>query len=226
MRARVDSGVWAVAHGGDLHLGMLKGDIEHGWAGSFGTIPGSSLTTVAHRLNTGGFWSDGDMTLAAGADGALITLPDNVLLRLDHEAAARLQIVCSLVAVDHQPATIPVVGPSAVTSTSRGLMVSEARGIGECLGLGAVDADRDGHVVVLVPTTAGPLSLRVPALPVLVAAAEAGRLGEHMEIQIDSGDGPGMQVVVSAEMAQQAAAEAQWLLPAFGRRFGDHARER
>lgn len=226
MRARVDRGVWAIAHEGDLHLGLLKGDIEQGWTGSFGTIPADSLAGVASRLNIGGFWSNGDLTLAAGVDGALITLQDQAVLRLDNEAAARLQIVCALVAARHAPAEAIQAPPSVVASTQGGLRVSESRGIGECLGPGAVDAGRDGHVIVLVPTTAGPLALTIPALPVLVAAAEAVRGSDHLLVRVDSGDGPEMRVEVDAAAAQQAAAEAQWLLPAFGRRFGDHARER
>ena len=222
MHARLDEGMWAVHRDGAVHLGILEGDLRAGWHARFGTIPAEDLGIVAAYLNTAGSWTNGRTRIRAAKGMACIHLADGPVRLLHQHAAARLQVLCTIVDRGAALADPAPAQPARVTPRRGGLAIDVAV-VGHPLADGAVTADPQGGVRMSVPTSAGPLELLLPALPLLVAAAEA--TNDDMALRLWGTDAVGADVVVQvpADTARAAAAEAQWLLPGFARRFGEQA---
>ena len=222
MHARLDEGMWAVRRGGEIHLGILEGDLDTGWHARFGTIPAGELGIVATNLNTAGSWSSGRTRIRAAKGMACIHLAEGPVRLLHQHAAARLQILCTV--VDRGlPVPDPVPTRPVGVTPRRGGLALDVRVDGRPLAEGVVSADPNGGVGLSVPTSTGPLDLHLPALPVLVAAAEAENDDMPLRLWGTTTDGTDVVMEVPTAAARTAAAEAQWLLPGVARRFGEKA---
>ena len=91
----------------------------------------------------------------------------------------------------------------------RGGLAIDVAVVGHPLADGAVTADPQGGVRMSVPTSAGPLELLLPALPLLVAAAEA--TNDDVALRLWGTDIVGADVVVQvpADTARAAADAAR-----------------
>lgn len=219
MDTRLGDGLWAFGRAGEVHIGLLDGDMRRGWRPSFASLPGRVLPAVIRRLNTGGLWTNGRVEIAVQAGRSHLLLPDGLRADLDTDATARLQVFCSHVRAGRDRAAPGEGTPLAVATSRGGLLVRQDRWPGMPTGQAHVTAAAGAVVRADVPTVAGPTTLSLPALPVLVAAAEAGQDDTTLAVEVLVGE-ERVAVAVDAHDAEQAAAEAQWLLPSLTRRVG------
>lgn len=221
MHIRLTEGTWAMSHGADVHIGLLRGAIDRGWQASFATLPGRVLPAVVRRLNLDGIWTDGTVDVSVASGMARLVVEGRTVL-LDPRATARLQVFCTHVRhelVRRQPDPGP---PVRVATERAGLRVIDLTRAGEQVGATTMRPAAHGAVEMAVPTTTGPLRLSLPALPLLVAAAEADADRDTLVLRVPRVDAEALWLPLPAHEARQAAAEAQWLLPAFARRIGQH----
>lgn len=216
MQMRIADGVWAVAGAGGLVLGLLDGSLEQGWRSGLGIVAHQDLDALISRLNTSGVWTDGHLHVSVAGGSSRIALPGRLATILDEAQTARLQVVASRAASGRPRTAADDASPSRV-ETNRGVIVVEHRLDGAApTGAARLSAHGRGVVRLDYLTAAGERSVHVPALDVLVASAEALRDDEVLEVVLSDSEGSRVSVRTSARESQQAAAEAQWLLPALG----------
>lgn len=219
MQTRVSDGVWVSGHRGALHLGVLDGDIEHGWQATFATVEAEHLPAMVRALHEGGRFCQPLLHVDAFGSGALLGLRGRPAVLLGESEAVRLQLAAAglLTARDVVAATCEV--PTAVRSARGMLTVTDDLSIGEPLGIGRLHASAPGAVVLHVPTSAGPASVSLPGLAALVASSEALRDGRPLLVRVPGHDQRLRTVRLHARPALGASADAQWLLPGFQRRI-------
>ncbi len=226
MHVRLTDGVWASTDGTDIHIGVLEGDIDQGWSAKLGLLPSRTLPAVIRRLNLGGVWTDGRLDLSVASGVARLAFAGTTCV-LDVRAAARLQVFATHVRLGLRTGaadTTEQATPVRVATERGGLRVVDAVHAGTPLADPELQGGRNGTVLLALPTDRGMLRLDLPALPLLVAAAEASADASNLVLRVPRPDAEALWLPVGAANARQVAAEAQWLLPAFARRLGERRR--
>lgn len=216
-------GLWVFPTVDGVWVGLLEGSMEQGWRTSFGLLPSGDLPQIARVLNAGGRWEGGQVVITTDAEDCTISLSTNAPTPVPLRANARLQVICSAPRPSAPGRAQSTPGrPSRVQSIRAGLRVLDAEGPNEDLYLVQMAAAAQGIVSVQTQDRGGRSRMLLPALPLLVAAAEALRDGQDVLLTAQGrapSGGPPAVFTVSARGASLAAADAQWLLPAFTRHF-------
>ncbi len=213
---RLSDGVWVLPDPDGPFLGILGGDIDHGWRSHVEQLDDRDRPAVVRALNLGHAFTTDQIAVRTDRRGVVLDLAGGHHAVLDDAAAARLQIICAGAprrAVPDRDGSRPL----PVGSARGGLRVYDVPPLGLEPRVEAVVATGDAVVTVHVVSSSGPFVLPLPALPVLLAAAEAACDGTAMTLWLNDLGGAVSVVEVDAPAAQQAAADAQWLIPALRR---------
>jgi hypothetical protein len=224
-------GVWALVVDRGLWIGVLGGDFESGWRSQVGLLQREELPHLRRALTSGGLSAGESVSVAADGRNAVLVVDGGQVeergrgqgVLLDEVAAARLQVLCTARPRPAAPAgrqataaEVEVVGRGVIEVAGTALLADAPLGA-RLVGIAPTGPGEVGVLTRPLEDAGTALALRLPALPVLLAAAEAGRDDVDVELRVRGADGV-LVAGIPAHEAMRSSADAQWLLPALLRR--------
>ncbi len=218
---RLTDGVWAVRDEGGVWVGVLDGDIDRGWRSHVERIHLADEAAVVRALNLGHAFDGDRIIVRVDRRGTTVSLAGGHHALLDVSASVRLQILCT-----PRPVPAPTTEPAPtlpVGSARGGLRVYDTPVLGDGVRVSGVAARHSGTVMLDLLSDRGLFRLPLPALPLLLAGAEATCDDRPVTLRLVDRSGHVTVVRAAADVCQQAAADAQWLIPALVRKLEDDA---